>query len=122
MDIDKVKSNVRKAEVIYRQYFEKNNITKADYPYDLFVGLKTQILDHCHSMLDRLEEFLVQDKMYKAYLYLGFIHGCLWSTHCYTLQELKDHNLNGPDDNKEASSKQVLEPLTYEDLTNDWEY
>ncbi|MDP3696534.1 MAG: hypothetical protein Q8R55_00710 [Candidatus Taylorbacteria bacterium] len=77
---------------IYRSYFETNRIGLINYPRHLIVSLRKNILAHCHGMLDKMEEFVAEDRMGKAFRWLGFIQGCLWATGCYTLEELKNHN------------------------------
>ena len=101
------RTDVLQIAVIYQKFFESNNIQKKEHSYNILAGLKEQILAHCYMMLDRLEGFVLQGNLYKAFRFLGFIEGCLWTTACYTLQELKDHNRS--------------DPLTHEDL-EDWEY
>jgi hypothetical protein len=47
---------------------------------------------HCWAMLDELEQFTREGRMEKAFRWLGFIQGCLWTCGVYSLDELKDHN------------------------------
>lgn len=78
---------------IYRAYLTKDfGPYKIDYPHDRHVLHPNQVLGHCYGMLDQMEEFVEQGRMDKAFRWLGFIQGCLWSQTCYTLEELKEHN------------------------------
>ncbi|MDD2696684.1 MAG: hypothetical protein PHE52_00800 [Candidatus Pacebacteria bacterium] len=43
-------------------------------------------------MLDKMEGFLKEGRIEKAFRWLGFIQGCLWSTGEYTLEDLMNHN------------------------------
>lgn len=82
---------------VYRKYFEKNNIPKSDFPHD---QLLTQYgchaselaLSHCHGMLDKMEQFIAQGRLEKAFRWLGFIQGTMWLSGCFTLEDLKNHS------------------------------
>ena len=78
---------------IYREHLAGVHMTyPIDYPHDERVTYRADILSHCHGMLDQMEEFVRQGRMEKAFRWLGFIQGCLWSQGCYVLEELKNHN------------------------------
>jgi hypothetical protein len=61
-------------------------------------GTVTDILGHCHQMLDSMERFLDEGRLEKASRWLGFVQGCLWSCRVYTIDQMKDHNR--PDDER----------------------
>jgi hypothetical protein len=44
-------------------------------------------------MLDKIEEFVGQGKMEKAFRWLGFVQGCFWTTKQFSIYELRDHNV-----------------------------
>jgi hypothetical protein len=46
-------------------------------------------------MLDRMEEFLKEDRLEKVNRWLGFIQGVLWAQSIYTIENLKEDNRNG---------------------------
>lgn len=75
----------------YRKHFESLNIPKVDFPHNKLVGTKEDLLAHCHSMLNKMEQFIVEERMDKVFRWLGFIQGCLWSTNQFTLEELRNH-------------------------------
>lgn len=77
---------------IYRKRLEELRISKKDYPHEESLGSLEDGLAHCLAMLDKMEEFLREDRMDKVYRWLGFLQGCLWSQKIYTLAELRDHN------------------------------
>jgi len=77
---------------IYRRGFKKMGIPKKDFPHDQLINTKENMLAHCHGMLDEIEVFVAEGRIEKAFRWLGFIQGCLWSTGHYTLDELKNHN------------------------------
>ena len=77
---------------IYRQQFLEANIKKIDYPHDYFLYRTKSGLEHCHGMLDKIIEFVRENKMEKAFRWLGFVQGILWSSGICTLTDLKNHN------------------------------
>ncbi|MDE1941463.1 MAG: hypothetical protein KGI66_05055 [Patescibacteria group bacterium] len=77
---------------VYRRKFKAIGIGKVDYPHDEPLANWELGLEHCHGMLDKMEEFVVEGRMDKTFRWLGFIQGVLWSQKVYTLSELKDHN------------------------------
>jgi len=76
----------------YRKYLKDNNVGKMNFPHNLYVGLRLQILAHCNGMLDKMDGFILANKMDKTFRWLGFIQGCLWATGCFTLEQLRNHN------------------------------
>lgn len=77
---------------VYRNFFQHKGIPKKDHPHCLRPGSAREILSHCHGMLDKIEVFVAQDRIGKAFRWLGFIQGCLWATGHYVLDDLKNHN------------------------------
>lgn len=76
----------------YRERFEGDGIGKIDYPHDDLLEHAEIGLEHCHGMLDKMVEFVHEGRIEKAFRWLGFIQGVLWTNRAYTLTELKDHN------------------------------
>lgn len=77
---------------IYRDHFTEKGIEARDFPHSGIPSSKEEILAHCHGMLDKMEEFIREGRIEKAFRWLGFIQGCLWSTGEYSLEDLKNHN------------------------------
>lgn len=104
----------------YKRYFETDKIPNIKYPHDKFFYKAEDILAHCHSMLDGIKKFIssgYKEERDRALIRLGFVQGCLASTRCCTIEELKQHNRP----NAGTINSQTHEPLTNEDL-QDWEY
>jgi len=78
---------------IYRQKFEELGIKKADYSHEELLNSKQHGLEHCHAMVRKIEFFLHQERKDKAFRWLGFLQGVLWSQGIYTLEELKNHSM-----------------------------
>ena len=107
---------------IYRKVFELFGIPNLKHPHHKLVYYcnAKQVLSHCYSMLEGVEEFISDGKHEerdRALVRLGFVQGCLWTEGYFTVEELKNHNR--PDVG--TFSPQTHEPLTKEDL-EDWEY
>jgi len=49
-------------------------------------------LGHCLWMLDEVDSFVREGRLEKAFRWLGFIQGALWSQNVYTIDEMRDHN------------------------------
>jgi len=80
---------------LYRQKLESLNIKKNRYPIDKLLPLffpRQRALEHCHQMLDTMEEFVREDRMDKAFRWLGFVQGVLWVCRLTPVAELKEHN------------------------------
>ena len=81
---------------LYKNFFERLGIDKIDFPHGKFPSRSSaaeeEILPHCHGMLDKMEAFVREGRMEKAFRWLGFIQGCLWSMGYFTLNELKNDN------------------------------
>lgn len=88
---------IREVIGIYRKEFERRGIGKIDHSHDAFLNIPEQALEHCHGMLDKMEEFLDTGRMDQAYRWLGFIQGVLWDRRFYTLEQLASHNRKDPE-------------------------
>jgi hypothetical protein len=88
---------VRKVIAKYRAMFEEKGIGKIDYPHDEMLDTQEHGLEHCHGMLDKMEQFIVEDRMDKVYRWLGFIQGVLWSFKIYVLEDMKQDNMKDPE-------------------------
>ncbi len=109
---------------IYRKYFQASLIPEKKYPHDksALFGDDYDKMSHCHSMLKGIEEFIASGdtkKVKRAHKRFGFVEGCLWATGHYTVNRLKEQSK--PDTDPDDTGK-TLEPLTREELTEDWEY
>lgn len=88
MEAEKVQQVIR----IYRETFENMGVEKVEHPHEARLTCAAASLEHCHSMLDKMEGFIKEDRMDKVYRWLGFIQGVLWSQGIYTLHNLTHHN------------------------------
>jgi len=53
---------------------------------------KKQSINHLLTMISKIREFVEQGRKEKAFRWLGFMQGVLWTNGNFTLKELKDHN------------------------------
>lgn len=77
---------------IYSEYFTKEEIEYVDFSHIDKPEANKEMLAHCHGMLHKIKEFIQEDRIEKAFRWLGFVQGCLWSTGCYSLEDLMNHN------------------------------
>ena len=94
MDAKKVRSVIQ----IYRLQLWNMGIPEKKIPPQISIGFvrafffQGWILGHVHAMLDEMDQFLDQDRLEKAFRWLGFVQGVFWVLGIYTLEELKNHN------------------------------
>lgn len=77
---------------IYRKHFAEQGIGTLDFTHKYPPDSKEQILLHCHGMLYKMVDFVREGRIEKAFRWLGFVQGCLWSAGHYSLEELQNHN------------------------------
>ncbi len=85
---------------IYRKLLTERNIAKIDYPHDNLLDEEVHSLEHCHGMLDKMIEFVRENRMEKVFRWLGFVQGVFWRNGIYTLTDLKNHNRPFPEGKK----------------------
>lgn len=82
---------IREVVAVYRRMFDEQDIPELKCrhsgPPNAFV-----ILSHCHAMLTEIDQFAREGRTEKAFRWLGFVQGCLWSAGAYSIEELKAHN------------------------------
>jgi 8-oxo-dGTP pyrophosphatase MutT (NUDIX family) len=76
----------------YDELFENLGIPAIQFLYGKKPKSKKEILGHCRWMIIGIKEFIRKGKREKAKRHLGFIQGCLWTSHLFSLTELMDHN------------------------------
>lgn len=77
---------------VYREFFVKHNIGKIEWPHNELLEEERHGLEHCHGMLDKMVAFVNEERMEKAFRWLGFIQGVLWAAKVYSLSDLMNHN------------------------------
>jgi len=84
---------ILEAVAIYKRYFEVNGFEKrTNLDHSCIEYSRASMMEHCHGMLDEMEKMVAEENMEKAFRWLGFIQGVLWSKSAYSLAELKSHN------------------------------
>ncbi|TSC82011.1 MAG: hypothetical protein G01um101420_541 [Parcubacteria group bacterium Gr01-1014_20] len=69
------------------------NIPSARFPADSFPDLESETLAHTHYMLDEIiNVFIPADRREKAFRWLGFVQGVLWSKKLLVIADLKNQN------------------------------
>ena len=89
MTSDKIKEVIG----LYQKTLERLKVPKTRAPLETIAPEDTMgRLAHCHQMLDKMQEFLDQGRVDKAFRWLGFVQGVLWSNYIFTIEEMANHN------------------------------
>ena len=68
-------------------------VAPKQFPSDHWPELDEEILAHAHFMLDEIINVLLPaNRRDKAFRWLGFVQGILWSVGLVTIDELKNQN------------------------------
>lgn len=84
--------NISEVIDVYKKFFADMGTEPIKYPHEKILNDTFLSLSHCYGMLDDIEGFIKNDQIEKAFRWLGFIQGILWSTQKFSLTELKNHN------------------------------
>lgn len=77
---------------LYKIKLNELGIISVQHPHKIPTPPKNDVLAHCLTMIDQMEDFLKENRIEKVFRWLGFIQGCLWTCGVYTIEELKNHN------------------------------
>lgn len=55
-------------------------------------GIQSNVLDHVYDMIPKIQGFIEEGRIEKAYRWLGFMQGVMWTEGLFTIEELKKHN------------------------------
>lgn len=69
-------------------------------------------LEHLVEMIPQIQSFLKEDRREKAFRWLGFMQGALWSNGIYTIDEMAEHNRPRKSDVREAYQGHSLDRYT----------
>lgn len=86
------KEKVQEVIDIYKETLEKLEAKPERHEIDGVPLTRKEKLNHCYWMINEIESFLKEDRIEKAFRWLGFVQGILWSARLYTIPELADHN------------------------------
>lgn len=86
------KAKIREVLNIYKEELVRRNFSRHEFSHDKTLHSRIDSLQHVFAMIDKIEEFLEEDRMEKVFRWLGFIQGCLWASGLYTIKELKNHS------------------------------
>ena len=70
--------------------------TGAKVGASIYSAGKFEVMNHARWMLDETEAFVRQNRMAKAYRWLGMVQGILFMGGVFSIEELKRHNAVGP--------------------------
>jgi hypothetical protein len=102
MTTDKMRQTIEK----YISNLKQSGIEPVRHSYDTLSTSYPMQLQHCHWMLERMQEMVEQSEnpymfdtekeLQKVNRWLGFIQGVFWSQSIYTIEQLKGDNRNAP--------------------------
>ena len=76
---------------LYEEKLATHQVFGGEADLDQKSPAKYEAIDHCRSMFPKIKEFAEKDQA-KAFRWLGFVQGCLWSNGIYSINELRAHN------------------------------
>lgn len=62
---------------------------------NIYAAGKYEVLNHALWMCTQIEGFIRQNRMAKAYRWIGMVQGLLFMGGVYSIAELKEHNAEG---------------------------
>lgn len=77
---------------IYRTKLEGLGLKPIDFEHHNLSPSREAALGHCLGMIPEMVEFVDAGRIDKAFRWLGFMQGALWTHSVYTLEDLKNHN------------------------------
>jgi len=83
---------VREVIARYRELLESNGYIPEPHPHNVPHISTNKAMDHCLSMLSKMELFLDEGRFEKTFRWLGFVQGYMWANRMFTLEDLKNHN------------------------------
>ena len=92
---------IKQALNVYRIRLQNIGIKPYRFPPGQEPQDRKQKLMHVAGLIEAAEDLLKEDRLEKAFRWLGFVQGALWASGLYTIKELKDHNR--PDDDNQAN-------------------
>lgn len=82
----------------YRQYLEEIKCEPVEFPLDgqahgrMMLLSDHAALNHCYSMIPRMEQFMAEGRIDKAVRWLCFIQGVLFRCGEFTIDQMREHN------------------------------
>lgn len=77
---------------IYEKQLTELRVELKRFPHGLLAGDTIQVLAHCRYMISQIIIFVDEGRIEKAFRWLGFMQGVLWSQRQFTLDDLMNHN------------------------------
>lgn len=76
----------------YSSYFKSLDVQPVRHARMLPFEDRVLGFQHCHFMIEAMRDFVAEERLDKAFRWLGFVQGFLWSQGAYTIEDLADHN------------------------------
>ena len=78
---------------IYEELFKELGVITKETGHRTYLKDPEPALEHAYSMLPKIREFVSENRMEKAFRWLGFVQGVLFANGQYCIAELKEHNM-----------------------------
>ena len=85
---------------MYKQKLKELGITPEEVPHNEIIFVGSRSLGHVYTMLEKMIVFAEEGKDGKAYRWLGFVQGVLWSDGIYSIDDMREHNTSEEEYNK----------------------
>jgi len=76
----------------YSKFLNKKGYKSRAIKQKLYYPNDIDAMGHVLVMIPRIKQFIKEERREKAFRWLGFVQGILWSYGEYTIEELRDHN------------------------------
>ncbi|HET8962962.1 MAG TPA: hypothetical protein VFM99_03645 [Chitinophagales bacterium] len=77
---------------VYQILFDDLQIEPLELPHRTTLQEPEDALSHCCAMLPKIAALIEEQRIEKAFRWLGFVQGVLWATGQYNLNSLKGHS------------------------------
>ncbi len=77
---------------LYRLKLVELGLEPVDFDHNTPSPPSDMALGHCLGMIPKMNDFVGEGRIEKAFRWLGFVQGVLWAHGIYTLEDLKNHN------------------------------
>ena len=100
---------------LYQRELQKLQADLNEVPYA--IAIPSSMILHCLQMLDQIKIFVGTARIEKAFRWLGFVQGALWSHGVYSINELRNHSRSDKKKCREMAKAETAFSTAREDST-----
>jgi hypothetical protein len=92
------KNKIKEVSYMYEKFLKDKGCVSKKYDSEtkLIQPSEQEALSHILYMIEEIKKFIKENRVEKAFRWLGFIQGLLWSYGIISLETLKEHNRTYP--------------------------